>query len=148
MSQVPVEAFLGSAYVVDLRDFKPATPVLPEHLEITGAGEGDILLIGNSQHTERGQKPYISKGAAQWMVDHGIKMMGMESTVGYEEPGSQTLQDMDTHVKLLSHDIPFLENMAHFDQLREKHVFFIALPLNVVGLDSWPVRAVALEGLF
>lgn len=147
LSQLPVETFLGSAYVVDLRDFEPATPVLPEHLQATGAGKGDILLIGNSPHAERGRKVYVSREAAQWMVDRGIKMMGMEYSVGYEEPGRKTLQDMHTHVKLLSHDIPFLENMAHFDQLREKHVFFIALPLSVVGLDSWPVRAVALEGV-
>jgi arylformamidase len=148
LSEMPVEAFLGSAYVVDVKDFQPATPVLPEHLEATGAGEGDILLIGNSPHTERGQKVYVSSDAAQWMVDRGIKMMGMEYSVGYEEPGAQTLLDMHTHVKLLSHDIPFLENMAHFDQLQEKHVFFIALPLNIVGMDSWPVRAVALEGIY
>jgi len=134
--------------MLDLKGFEAAQPVLPEHLEATRAGRGDILLIGNSLHTEIGQRPYVSKEAAQWMVDHGIKMLGMDYSVAKEEPGGKTLHDMRTHVKLFSHDIPILHNLAHFDQLREEHVFFIGLPLNVVGLDAWPVRAVALEGLF
>lgn len=148
ISVLPIELFLGPAYVVDLQDLEPRAAILPEHLAATGAGRGDILLIGNSRHAARGQKPYLSREAARWMVDHGIKMAGMDNTLAYEEPGVQTMQEMHTHLELLSHDIPFLENMAHMDQLHERHVFFIALPLNIVGLDSCPVRAVALEGVY
>lgn len=148
LSQIPVEAFLGSAYVVDLKEFGQGAPVLVEHLAATGAGRGEILLVGNGRFTVEEEKPYISKEAAQWMVDQGIKLLGMDHKVQYDEPGAESLTDMHTHVKLLGHDIPFLENMAHFDRLTESHVFFIALPVSIVGLDSWPVRAVALEGLF
>jgi len=148
VSEMSPETFMGRAYFVDLKDFEPRQPVLPQHLDQAGAGKGDILLIGNSRHTGKGQKPYISKEAAAWMAENGIKMLGMDWTVGYEEYGIQTLQEMHTHLNLLMNDIPLLENMAHFDQLGAKCVFFIALPLNIVGMDASPVRAVALEGLF
>jgi arylformamidase len=147
ISEIPLDVFLGPAYVVDLKDFELRQPVQPAHLEATGAQEGDILLIGNSRHPEPGQKPYLSKEGAAWIAEHGIKMLGMDWTMRYEEYGIQTLQEMHTHLHLLLNDIPLLENLAHFDDLRETHVFFIALPLNIVGLDACPVRAVALEGV-
>jgi len=146
VSELPADLFLGPAYVVDLKELEPRQPVLPQHLQETGAGKGDILLIGNSPHTAPGQKPYFSKEAAAWVAENGIKAVGMDWTVRYEEYGIETLQEMHTHFHLLMNDIPLLENLTNFEQLRETYVFFIALPLNIVGLDSCPVRAVALEG--
>ena len=54
---------------------------------------------------------------------------------------------MRLHVELLSRDIPMIEGLCYLDQLRERRFYFIGLPYRIVGCDSWPVRAIAIEGV-
>ena len=51
------------------------------------------------------------------------------------------------HDILLKENIVFLEVLKNLDKL-EKDVFFMSYaPLPIIGLDSCPVRAYAIEGL-
>ena len=51
------------------------------------------------------------------------------------------------HDILLKENIVFLEVLKNLDKL-EKNVFFMSYaPLPIIGLDSCPVRAYAIEGL-
>jgi kynurenine formamidase len=54
---------------------------------------------------------------------------------------------MKFHIAMLGNDIPMIEGLCYLDQLRERRFFVIALPYRVAGSDSWPVRAIALEGV-
>jgi kynurenine formamidase len=49
------------------------------------------------------------------------------------------------HIRLFKKDIPFIHSIVNLTNITAKRVFFIALPLLIKGLDSSPVRAVAIE---
>jgi kynurenine formamidase len=46
---------------------------------------------------------------------------------------------------LLDRGIPLVEQLAHLDQLSRPHFTALVLPIPISGLDSFPVRVVALE---
>jgi kynurenine formamidase len=50
------------------------------------------------------------------------------------------------HRILLGGGVTIVEGLAHLEQMREIHVFFVALPLPLAGGDGSPVRAFAIEG--
>lgn len=50
------------------------------------------------------------------------------------------------HDLLLSSEIPIIEALSGLDQLRKTRFLFFAFPAKMGGLESFPVRAVAIEG--
>jgi len=50
-----------------------------------------------------------------------------------------------THVNLLKNEIPLIEGLVNMEQISRERLFYIGLPLKVVGLDSSWIRAIALE---
>ncbi len=64
------------------------------------------------------------------------------------EPDNTTMCEIDmvtSHATLLGNDIPIVERLTNLEKVKAKRIFSIALPLFIEGLDSSPVRAVALE---
>ena len=51
------------------------------------------------------------------------------------------------HDILLAENIIFLEVLKNLDQLQKRVFFMSYAPLPILGLDSCPVRAYAIEGL-
>jgi kynurenine formamidase len=49
------------------------------------------------------------------------------------------------HLLITGAEIPVLECLANLVELRSKRFFLIALPVPVVGLDAFPVRAIGIE---
>lgn len=148
LSQMPIESFLGEAIFINLACKGARQPITAEDLKREGVEEGDMVLIGNSPHP-RGEHPYLTAEAARWLVERRIKLIGFDTTVGIEEPPPpgerRKLKDMATHDNMLKNDIPMIEVLANLGQLRKKRFFFIALPVSVAGLDSFPIRALAIE---
>ncbi len=144
LSEVPIEKFLGEAVLVDLSSKGPHEPITVEDLENANIKEKDIVLIGNSPY--RGDsRPYLSAEAAKWLAKKKVKMVGFDDTVMVEEPTVKNLEDMATHDSLLSNGILIIEMLTNLDKLRTKRFFFIGLPVNIAGLDAFPIRAIALE---
>ena len=147
LSKIPVEAFLGEAVLVDLSDKAAREPVTVKDLEDSGVQEGDIVLIGNSRFTGD-DRPYISPEAARWLAETRVKMVGVDDSVHVEAPWNyESLDKMATHDNLLSNDIPLIERLTNLDKLKRRRFLFIGLPVNVEGLDAFPIRAIALEPL-
>lgn len=144
VSEVPPETFIGEAVLVDLSDKPPKTPVTPKDLEDAGVEEGYIVLIGNSRFTGE-DKPYLSPEAAKWLADRRVKLVGFDDTVAVEAPGANTIESLATHENLLCNGIPMIERLANLDKLRTRRFIFIGLPVPIKELDSFPIRAVALE---
>lgn len=148
LSQIPIKSFLGEAIFINQADKGVRQPITVEDLKQEGVDEGDIVLIGNSPYP-RGEKPYLPAEAVRWLAEKKIKMIGFDTTVGIEEPRTtgekRKLKDMATHDNMLKNDIPIIEVLTNMGELRKKRFFFIALPVSVVGLDSFPIRALAFE---
>ncbi|MFQ6075782.1 MAG: cyclase family protein [Candidatus Bathyarchaeia archaeon] len=141
VSAIPIEGYMGEAIILKFADKGPRDgerqPITPE--DLTGVREGDIVLMWSPYG--RGETPYISPEAAEWLRKRGIKMIGIQG-IGLEAPGS-----MASHEAFLRNDIPIIEGLVNLDQLKRERFFYIGLPLKIAGLDSSWVRAIALEEL-
>ena len=51
------------------------------------------------------------------------------------------------HDHMLSNDIPMIECLANLGKLKKSRFFFLGVPAKMGGLDSFPIRAVALESI-
>lgn len=147
ISKIPVETFLGEAVFVDLSSKSAYEPITIKDFEDADVREGDIVIIGNSRFKGK-ERPYISPEAAKWLAERKIKMVGVDDSVQVEAPENiNSLELMATHDYLLSNNIPIVERLCNLNSLKKRRFLFIGLPVNIVGLDSFPIRAVALEPL-
>jgi kynurenine formamidase len=53
-------------------------------------------------------------------------------------------QEFETHVALMTHDVPAFENVAHLNLLPATGVYVIALPVKIRGGSGGPLRIIAL----
>lgn len=138
ISQMPVSSFVGEAICIDLSFHEPKGAIEPEDIE-RGAEvrKNDIILLHSLYKGD--DRPYISQKTAKWLKEKEIKMLGIDDTVRLEE----SYELMTTHKELLGNDIPIIEGLCNLDKVIGRRFYLIALPLNVVGLDSSPVRAIA-----
>ena len=75
-----------------------------------------------------------------------VKMIGLQD-IGLEVPGLKPHDRWFSHETLLGNNIPIIENLKNLEKLKRERIFYIGLPLKIMGLDSSWIRAVALEEL-
>jgi arylformamidase len=153
IDQHTVERCMGAAWVVPLTPCEPQALLTVSHLgsiaDQFARGESLLLHTGWSAHANdpsmyRDRLPRLSEELAQWCVARGVKLLGVEA------PSVADVNNLEEvtriHRILLSGGVTIVEGLAHLDQLRERRVFFVALPLLLSGGDGSPVRAFAIEG--
>lgn len=145
LADFPPEAWMGEAVFVDLSGLPPRVGITVEFVKGFGVKSGDIVIMGNSKH-KGDDMNFLSNAAVKYLADLNIKILGLDTTFKIEE-NFTPLGAMLTHVYMLEKDIPLIEVMVNLDQLRERRFFFIGTPVAIVGLDAFPIRAVALEGV-
>lgn len=147
VSEVPLERFFGMAVLVDCRGMAANTQIGPEILKTLPIEVGDIVVVGNSPW-QTTQRPWLTIEAIDYLVDdRRIKMIGLDDTVYVERPevARKNLAGYYLHDKTLSNGIPVIEQMAHLSDLSKTRFFFMGIPAAMGGLDSFPIRAVAIE---
>lgn len=87
-------------------------------------------------------RPYLAPDAVEWLVSSGIVCLGVDST-GIEV---QHAVGQPNHKKLFASDIPLVENLVGLDRLLDGDEYYVLLlPLPIVGLESSPLRVVAVN---
>ena len=151
IDEVPLETFAGRACVADLSDKRDLDPVTGEDLERALYGTwrpGDRLLI-RTDHPNRylgrddywDRPPYLTISAADWIVENGAKLVGMDCIT--ERPDDRSGQ---VHRRLLAAGIPILENIQNLDRITGAVVHLMALPVKISGVEAAPARAVVFDG--
>ncbi|MEW5675354.1 cyclase family protein [Flavobacterium enshiense] len=103
-----------------------------------------IKYLGTSGRGDKAVKelhfPGLSPEAAKWLVEHRtIKAIGIDTpSIDY---GQSTY--FESHVTLLSKNIPVFENLANLDKLPIQGFEIIALPMKIKGGSGAPLRIVA-----
>lgn len=144
LAGLPLDTFIGEGMVLRCSLDEPGQPIGPEQLQSAAEGlvkPGDIVLLSCFPQFE-GRTSYLSPAGAIWLLEKQVKMIGFDNSLLEDPPGKTT-----THEIILKNDIPLIENLTNLDQVTGPRVLIIALPLFIAGLDSSPVRAIALEGL-
>ncbi len=151
IDQYPLSAFMGRAWVARI-----SGDCTSKWLQVKDLGaienkleRGDSLLLqtGWSHHVNdssyRDALPRISDELAEWCVERGVKILGVEP------PSVANVNDLEElsriHRILLMGGIVIVEGLCNLESLKGESVFFMALPLKVQGGDGAPVRAIAFE---
>jgi kynurenine formamidase len=84
--------------------------------------------------------PGLHPDAAAWLVrERYVKAVGIDtSSIDY---GQST--KFETHVELLSHNVPVFENLADINQLPDRGFEILALPMKISGGTGGPLRIIA-----
>ncbi|TWU45138.1 Kynurenine formamidase [Novipirellula aureliae] len=140
----------GAARLVNLAD----TP--PRHLisvadVIDSIGDvfpDDRLIFRTDWHRRfgtsayRDELPRISIELAHWLVEKQVALIGVEPPSVADVNNKVELTDV--HQTLFRGGVTIVEGLVNLDQLPPSEFQFIAVPLNIVGGDGCPVRAIAI----
>ncbi len=146
LAQVPLESLMGEAVVLDLTSAAPRSAITAAQMQKAAAQAGgirknDIVFVRSDCEGEKQvESPYLAQEAVDWLVSQQIKMIGFDG--GMEVPGSE--QHVNHH-NFLDRGICIIENVVNLRDLRQSRFTAIALPIAIEGLESFPLRVVALE---
>lgn len=151
VEQVGLDKFSGEAVLLDLTGLEPGGVIEKKHLVAfdDDVRSGDIVVLNTGyQHCPDVDKYcYMEIGAAQWLADKGIKCLaGDIPSVDPVNKGTTTSSETHPcHHILLGAGIPIVESLTNLDKLTAQRFYFCCLPLNIVGSEGAPARAVAME---
>jgi kynurenine formamidase len=152
MQDIPLERLMGPGViwkidagrqgVIDVPDLEKARP---------RARPGDIIVFDTGWGAKMGtpeydDNPSLSPAAAQWLVDHQIKLVGIDCTtpdLAINQRGPDF--DFPVHRTLLSQGVLIAEHVANAPHLANRRVEFIVGALSIEGSDGAPVRLMARE---
>ena len=145
----PLNRLVGEAVLLNFSHKKKDEEITRQEVIDTGVTirKGDIVFIRTDMHllwkTPRAHdRPVLSIEATRYLVEEiGIHCIGTDAT-GLEVRGRN---DQPVHELLFTHDVAMVESLTNLDKLRSTRFQVIMLPLMVEGMDSCPIRAVALE---
>ena len=142
LSQIPVEQLCGQAVLLDLSDAEAEFGVTLEQVQNAARKAGGVHP-GDIAFGRMGPTKYFSTQGLAWLVDQGIKLMGVDS--GGVELSHDTTHANVNHLLLFRAGIPLIENLTNLDALTRSRVQVYALPVPVRGLDAFPLRVIAVE---
>ncbi len=145
VDRLPLEAMIGPALVVDLEGRRDVTADALEASKIPEGMNRLILRTDNSRYWNQGcsafRKDYVAltDDGAQWIVDHGIRLVGIDYLSIQRFSGAPRV-----HQILLGHDVVVLEGLD-LSGVPGGSYQLVCLPLRVLGAEGAPARAVLIK---
>jgi arylformamidase len=140
IDKMPLDAAIGSARVIPIRDSKS---IKTDELVRHSIRRGDRVLFKthNSDHcwdTDGFVEDfvYLSATAAQYLVERQVRLVGVD----YLSVGGFHADGVETHQALLKAGIWIIEGL-NLRRVRPGRVQLICLPLKIAGGDGAPARA-------
>ena len=146
----PLENLIGNAVVIDVThrtkgEYTTLDDVLPYESKIQ---EGDIIFLRTDfdklfREENWNDEVHMSQEAMDWLLSKKPKIIGTDAT-GFEIPNTN---DGPIHISMFKQNVAMIESATNLASIQDKNalVFILALPIR--GLDSCPVRMIAvLEG--
>ena len=152
IDQIPLTDCISEAWVVNLTHLAPKALIEVADLGVIAdqfkEGQSLLLHTGWSQHVDdadyyRSSFPRISEGLANWCVEKKVCALGVEPPSVADVFNLEEVTKI--HHLLLKGQVVIVEGLTALDQLTEKSVTFVALPLKVQDGDGAPCRALAIE---
>jgi kynurenine formamidase len=153
LTEQPIESFMGPMVCLDLVDRcrEPRHGITRKEVQAAaekagGIRPGDIVFHKTGWDVEFGREkyldsPYFDLSAIEWEIDQGMKLIGVDCA-GIENLDSST---HECHLAVFRRGIPLIENLTNLGALPGPRATVLAIPIAVKGLESFPVRVVALE---
>src|SRR3972149_9449805 len=139
---LPLDLLTGPAYVLELTGVDVITS---SELRAAGIPSGTIRLLiktVNSGYWKESGATFqtgftgINSDGAEFLVNHGVKLIGMDylSVAPYK-------QSRPTHEVLLKGSVVIVEGL-HLSEIPQGHYTLYCLPLKLAGCDGAPARAI------
>ena len=151
VDKIPLQTFIGEAVVLDVSMKSIGEGVtnieLDSYSKIVKAGDIILLYTGTSDHWNKDKDirqnfTYLEPSAAEWIVNHQIKCIGIDS-FSVEKFG---FKEGLAHKMLLSNNIGIIEGLnVNMKQCLGKRMFLVCLPLFLGGIDGSPARAIVFD---
>jgi kynurenine formamidase len=132
--------------LVDCQGLGPKTQIGAKILDQFLIRKDDVVLIGKGRHSGN-ERSFLVKEGIEYLLEKRIKMVGVDDTIFPEDP-QYAMKDLDKyfcHDLMLSNGIPIIEGLANLGELRNQRFLFFGFPAKMGGLESFPIRAVAIE---
>jgi kynurenine formamidase len=89
-----------------------------------------------------GDNPFLTGAAAQWLVDEGAALVGIDSL----NVDSLADPSRPAHTAILGAGVPLVEHLTGVGELPSTGWRFYAVPPRIRGMATFPVRAFAIVG--
>ena len=156
VGELPLTTFMGRAIYVNIDFLEPNRHISGADLDRACGNrihEGDIVILDSNwkfppftpeTNSPADKRLFINAETAIWMRDHKVKCVGFGDGVSIEncEEDVKPFHDI-----IMAYDGVFLEVLKNLEYLKKDTFFMSYSPLPIVGADSCPVRAYAIEGL-
>ncbi len=167
LDQIPVERLIGSGIRIDVteqcvrdRDYRVTISDLERWEAEHGRVPNQAIVLLNTGYARfwptrkdylgtevRGQEgiralhfPGLHPEAAAWLVrERQVKAVSIDTAS--IDHGQST--KFETHVALLSHNVPVFENLTNLQGLPDRGFNVIALPMKIAGGTGGPLRIIA-----
>jgi arylformamidase len=154
VDDIPIGRMIGKAAIVDMSSKGVGHGMTDSDFEgnkkhlISKTG-GDIILAytGTSERWEKNGKTrtnfsYLEPSGAQWLVDHRVKCIGIDS-FSIEKYG---FVEGLSHKKLLRNGVGIIEGLSsELKRFAGKRMFLVCVPLPLKGIDGSPVRPILFD---
>ncbi len=92
-------------------------------------------------------QPFISEEAAQWLIDRGVRLLGMDTAQPDSPDNGRTgPKDSPVHKIMLAKGCYLLEYLCNLRKIRQSRFELIVAPLRLKEGDGAPARVLAIEG--
>jgi arylformamidase len=143
ISDLPLETFVGRAWIADLRGLAADAPISAALLApgMAGLKAGDIVLLATGWGDRRAKSeewlrhsPFVDPSGARWLVERRVRGVGIDH---YSIGGSGPL-NAETHTILLGAGVWVVEELRFPPEVfaLPQPVKFWALPLNWPGCSG------------
>lgn len=142
----PIKKLIGDAVCLDFSFKENNETITVSDIKRYKIQREDIVLIRTDRdkffRTRKAhERPYLTLEATKWLIEKKINCIGTDAT-GLE---IKETNDQPIHTLLFKNNIPLIESMTNLNKLRKDRFEIFILPLAIKGLDSCPVRIIALE---
>lgn len=167
LDQIPIEHMIGTGVRIDIteqcahdRNYRVAIPDFERWEAVHGRIQDHAIVLLNTGYARfwpdrkdylgtdlRGQEgvralhfPGLHPEAAAWLVrERHVKAVGIDTaSIDYGQSAK-----FETHVALLSQNVPVFESLANMRNLPDRGFDVIALPMRIAGGTGGPLRIIA-----
>lgn len=163
--EIPLEWCWGDGLVIDMKHKQDFDAITVKDIQVFLEKEGlhvkekMIVLIKTGRDKFNGTKDFhkvgtgMSAAATEWLIDQGVKVMGIDSW-GWDLPLPHQIKkaketaDPDVfwsaHLVGQDHEYCHMEQLVNLDNLPYTGFKVAVFPLKIVGASAAPARVVAL----
>lgn len=152
VDQIPLDQLVGQASVLDFTGFGAGMELNENDLkQALGNRSAERVLMRFDWERNLGtmsyynDSPFLSESAAEWLVEHGCRLLGMDTPMpDNPKNGFNCPIDSPNHKILLGNEVILVEYMVNLKALYKPVVELVVAPLKVHDGDGAPVRAFAI----